>query len=57
MLLLNGYPLLYILLWLPGMGNRIHEAATGWSPGWLIAWQGASQVGWGTETLITRPLD
>ncbi|CZT18616.1 uncharacterized protein RCC_04460 [Ramularia collo-cygni] len=43
MLLLNGYPLLYILLWLPGMANRVHEAATGWSPEWLVAMQSCTQ--------------
>lgn len=27
MLLLNGYPILYILLWIPGLTNRFIEAS------------------------------
>ncbi|KAF5664713.1 hypothetical protein FHETE_6985 [Fusarium heterosporum] len=35
MLLLNGYPIAYIILWLPGMANRLAESV-GTSPRWLI---------------------
>ncbi|KAF4988766.1 hypothetical protein FGRMN_9560 [Fusarium graminum] len=35
MLLLNGYPIAYIILWVPGMANRLAESV-GTSPKWLI---------------------
>ncbi|KAK7955354.1 hypothetical protein PG988_016048 [Apiospora saccharicola] len=35
MLLLNGYPILYIVLWIPGIATRLVEAIRGSSPsGW-----------------------
>lgn len=43
MLLLNGYPILYILLWIPGMANRIAEAF-GPSPRWLRVTQASTQL-------------
>lgn len=43
MLLLNGYPILYILLWIPGMANRIAEAF-GPSPTWLRVAQASTQL-------------
>ncbi|KAF4589104.1 hypothetical protein GQ602_002993 [Ophiocordyceps camponoti-floridani] len=42
MLLMNGYPLAYIVLWLPGMINRLAES-TGHSPRWLRALQSSTQ--------------
>ncbi|KAK5112251.1 hypothetical protein LTR62_004412 [Meristemomyces frigidus] len=42
MLLLNGYPILYILLWIPGIANRIVEAF-GPSPLWLQGLQSTTQ--------------
>ncbi len=41
-LLLNGYPILYIILWIPGMLNRALESTVG-SPGWLKALQCTTQ--------------
>ncbi|EME45134.1 hypothetical protein DOTSEDRAFT_127749 [Dothistroma septosporum NZE10] len=43
MLLLNGYPTLYILLWMPGIANRIAEAF-GTSPTWLRVAQASTQL-------------
>ncbi|PHH79252.1 hypothetical protein CDD80_5336 [Ophiocordyceps camponoti-rufipedis] len=42
MLLMNGYPLAYIVLWLPGMINRLAESM-GHSPRWLRALQSSTQ--------------
>jgi hypothetical protein len=42
-LLLNGYPILWILLWMPGMANRASELA-GRSPTWLQALQATTQL-------------
>lgn len=42
MLLMNGYPIAYILLWLPGMINRLTESV-GASPRWLQALQASTQ--------------
>ncbi|PFH61464.1 hypothetical protein XA68_17295 [Ophiocordyceps unilateralis] len=42
MLLMNGYPLAYIVLWLPGMINRLAESV-GHSPRWLRALQSSTQ--------------
>lgn len=41
-LLLNGYPILYIILWIPGMLNRALESTVG-SPDWLEALQSTTQ--------------
>lgn len=43
MLLLNGYPILYIILWIPGIGNRIAEGV-GSSPTWLKVLQASTQL-------------
>ncbi|RCI17097.1 hypothetical protein L249_1801 [Ophiocordyceps polyrhachis-furcata BCC 54312] len=43
MLLMNGYPLAYIVLWLPGMINRLAESVGGSSPRWLRALQSSTQ--------------
>ncbi|RDA94912.1 hypothetical protein CP533_0118 [Ophiocordyceps camponoti-saundersi (nom. inval.)] len=43
MLLMNGYPLAYIVLWLPGMINRLTESVGGSSPRWLRALQSSTQ--------------
>jgi hypothetical protein len=43
MLLLNGYPILYVILWIPGIANRITEAF-GHSPVWLRALQASTQL-------------
>ena len=43
-LLLNGYPILYLLLWIPGMANRAAELAHGKSPTWLQALQATTQL-------------
>jgi hypothetical protein len=43
-LLLNGYPILWILLWIPGMANRASELAHGKSPIWLQALQATTQL-------------
>lgn len=42
-LLLNGYPILWILLWIPGMANRACEL-TGRSPTWLQSLQATTQL-------------
>lgn len=42
MLLLNGYPIAYIILWIPGIVNRIIES-DGTSPQWLRALQSTTQ--------------
>lgn len=42
MMLMNGYPIAYILLWLPGMINRLTESV-GSSPRWLRALQASTQ--------------
>jgi hypothetical protein len=42
--LLNGYPILWILLWIPGMANRAQELRTGKSPTWLQAAQATTQL-------------
>lgn len=42
MLLLNGYPIAYIILWIPGMANRLAESL-GHSPRWLMALQASTQ--------------
>lgn len=43
MLLLNGYPIAYIILWIPGMANRLVEVVNGSSPVWLRALQASTQ--------------
>lgn len=43
MLLLNGYPILYVILWIPGIANRIVETV-GESPTWLKALQASTQL-------------
>lgn len=42
MLLLNGYPILYILLWIPGIAERVCEAI-GVAPLWLQGLQATTQ--------------
>lgn len=42
MLLMNGYPLAYIILWIPGIANRLAESVGG-SPRWLSAMQASTQ--------------
>lgn len=42
MLLMNGYPLAYIILWIPGIANRLAESV-GESPRWLSALQATTQ--------------
>ncbi|KAF4457137.1 hypothetical protein F53441_925 [Fusarium austroafricanum] len=42
MLLLNGYPIAYIILWIPGMANRLAESV-GTSPKWLTGLQASTQ--------------
>ncbi|KAH7232727.1 hypothetical protein B0J15DRAFT_517610 [Fusarium solani] len=42
MLLLNGYPIAYIILWIPGMANRLAESV-GTSPQWLTSLQACTQ--------------
>jgi hypothetical protein len=42
MLLMNGYPLAYIILWIPGIANRLAESV-GQSPRWLSALQASTQ--------------
>ncbi|KAF2085815.1 hypothetical protein K490DRAFT_45755 [Saccharata proteae CBS 121410] len=43
MLLLNAYPVMYVILWIPGILNRILEAATGDSYEWLSVLQASTQ--------------
>ncbi|KAK8101990.1 hypothetical protein PG999_012364 [Apiospora kogelbergensis] len=43
MLLLNGYPVLYIVLWIPGIATRLTEAVRGSSPTWLLVMQSSTQ--------------
>lgn len=43
MLLMNGYPIAYIILWIPGMANRLVEVVNGSSPVWLRALQASTQ--------------
>ncbi|KAG6219900.1 hypothetical protein E4U26_007041 [Claviceps purpurea] len=43
MLLMNGYPIAYILLWIPGMCNRLVESVNGSSPQWLTVLQASTQ--------------
>ena len=42
MLLMNGYPIAYIILWIPGIANRLAESVGG-SPRWLTALQATTQ--------------
>lgn len=42
MLLMNGYPIAYIILWIPGIANRLAESV-GQSPRWLNALQACTQ--------------
>lgn len=42
MLLMNGYPIAYIILWIPGIASRLAES-TGGSPRWLAALQSLTQ--------------
>jgi hypothetical protein len=42
MLLMNGYPIAYIILWIPGIANRLAESV-GESPRWLKALQASTQ--------------
>ncbi|EEY20469.1 conserved hypothetical protein [Verticillium alfalfae VaMs.102] len=42
MLLMNGYPIAYIILWMPGIANRLAESV-GKSPRWLSAMQASTQ--------------
>ncbi|KAH9832729.1 G protein-coupled glucose receptor regulating Gpa2 [Teratosphaeria destructans] len=44
MLLLNGYPVLYIILWIPGIANRFAEIVLGKPPLWLTAMQASTQL-------------
>jgi hypothetical protein len=44
MLLLNGYPVLYVILWVPGIANRLTEIITGEAPLWLTALQASTQL-------------
>ncbi|KAF2771612.1 hypothetical protein EJ03DRAFT_349237 [Teratosphaeria nubilosa] len=44
MLLLNGYPVLYVILWIPGITNRLTEIILGISPVWLTAMQASTQL-------------
>lgn len=43
MMLMNGYPIAYIILWIPGIANRLNESINGSSPVWLRALQAATQ--------------
>ncbi|CAG9991023.1 unnamed protein product [Clonostachys byssicola] len=43
MLLLNGYPIAYIILWIPGIANRLTESLNGASLRWLKALQASTQ--------------
>ncbi|KAK1515742.1 uncharacterized protein CCOS01_12940 [Colletotrichum costaricense] len=43
MLLLNGYPIGYLILWTPGIVNRLIEIQGGTSPNWLIGLLASSQ--------------
>ncbi|CAK1368225.1 hypothetical protein CB0940_11098 [Cercospora beticola] len=43
MLLLNGYPILYVILWIPGMATRIWEAFDT-APLWLRGMQASTQL-------------
>lgn len=43
MLLLNAYPVAWVVLWLPGIANRLVEAAAGSSPRWLRIMQSTTQ--------------
>lgn len=43
MLLLNGYPILYVVLWMPGMATRIWESF-GVAPLWLRGMQASTQL-------------
>jgi hypothetical protein len=42
MLLMNGYPVAYVILWIPGIANRLAESV-GQSPRWLNALQATTQ--------------
>lgn len=42
MLLMNGYPLAYIVLWIPGIANRLAESV-GQAPRWLTGLQACTQ--------------
>ncbi|KAK3702480.1 hypothetical protein LTR37_014842 [Vermiconidia calcicola] len=42
MLLMNGYPLAYIILWIPGIASRLAESVGG-SPRWLQVLQASTQ--------------
>ncbi|OJD31877.1 glucose receptor git3 protein [Diplodia corticola] len=42
-LLLNAYPIAYVILWLPGIANRLVEAVSGTSPRWLLILQSTTQ--------------
>jgi hypothetical protein len=42
MMLMNGYPLAYIILWIPGIANRLAESLDS-SPVWLKALQSSTQ--------------
>ncbi|VUC28821.1 unnamed protein product [Clonostachys rosea] len=43
MLLMNGYPIAYIILWIPGIANRLVESTHGSSPQWLSILQASTQ--------------
>lgn len=43
MMLMNGYPIAYIILWIPGIANRLTESLNGSSPVWLKALQSSTQ--------------
>lgn len=43
MLLMNGYPIAYIILWIPGIANRLVESTAGSSPQWLSILQASTQ--------------
>jgi hypothetical protein len=43
MLMMQGYPLIYIVLWIPGITNRLWESIAGKSPLWLQALQASTQ--------------
>lgn len=42
-LLLNGYPVMYIVLWIPGILNRVLESVQGKTPLWLAGLQASTQ--------------
>lgn len=51
---MNGYPLAYIILWIPGIASRLAESVGG-SPRWLKVLQASTQyiglVNWSGQRL------